>query len=327
MQHIFWAHSQRPCSAGFCQTGMAAFRWYASGSVLRSPADCCCRVLTTPTPVIAARLLEGIGGGLFVASSLSYVNSLPDHERMSGWFMALLNAGLVGGLVVAGWLAANIPGPSNGILFFTGLTLIPAAVSFLIHEPPTAIPRNDHTTALTQMLKEYRWLWYSSVILIGSTGVITSLYPKFSGYPPDSVGIWISLMSISTILAVLAASRLSLPPVVTIRWSAVLVMVSVMVSFYSPLGFLILGVLAGVVMISQISYLSGAKDHQGIAMGLFSTTSYLGMAALPFMAGILADTAGFFSAFFVTALCAGTVFLTIGRCRCPGQDSDQGTRD
>ncbi len=234
---------------------------------------------------------------------------------------------MLGGLIVAGWLAAHLPGPSNGILFFTGLTLIPAAVGFLIQEPPAAIPRNDHATALTQMLKEYRWLWYSSVILVGSTGVITSLYPKFSGYPPDSVGIWISLMSISTILAVLAASRLSLPPVVTIRWSAVLVMVSVMVSFYSPLGFLMLGVLAGVVMISQMSYLSGAKDHQGIAMGLFSTTSYLGMAALPFIAGILADTAGFFSAFFVTALCAGTVFLTIGRCRCPGQDIEQGSRD
>ena len=142
------------------------FRRYASGSASCSLSGLLLSGPTTPTLVIAARLLEGIGGGLFVASSLSYVNSLPDHERMSGWFMALLNAGLVGGLVVAGWLAVHVPVLfSGGILFFTGLTLIPVTVSFLIHEPPATIPRTDHTTALIRMLKEYRWprdRWSSS---------------------------------------------------------------------------------------------------------------------------------------------------------------------
>jgi MFS family permease len=166
------------------------------------------------------------------------------------------------------------------------------------------------------MVKNYRWLWYSTVILIGSTGVVTSLYPKFSGYSPDSVGVWISLMSVATILAVLAASRLSLLPVPTIRWSAALMVIAVMVSFYTPLGFVIIGILAGIVMIAQMSYLSGAKDYQGIAMGLFSTTSYLGMTILPLIAGVIADSTGFFYAFCVTALFAATVFFTIGRCNC-----------
>jgi MFS family permease len=282
-------------------------------------------VLTSPVPVIAVRLLEGIGGGLFVASSLSWVNSLPDHQRMSGWFMAFLNAGLVGGLVFAGWLAALFPGPANGILFFTGLTMIPAAVSFLIHEPPTATPRKDPPAALIGMVSDYRWLWYSSIVLIGITGVVTSLYPKFSGSSPDNVGIWISLMSIATILAVLASSRLSLPPVPAIRGSALLMVVAVMVTFYSPLGFVVLGFLSGLVMIVQMSFLSGIKDHQGIAMGLFSTTSYLGMTILPVMAGMIADSAGFFYAFCATALVAITVFFTIGRCRCPPRTTIKGT--
>ena len=47
-----------------------------------------------------------------------------------------------------------------------------------------------------------------------------------------------------------------------------------------------IGALAGIVMIAQMAFLAGIKEHQGIAMGLFSTTSYLGMAALPFIAGL-----------------------------------------
>jgi MFS family permease len=272
-------------------------------------------VLVMPFSVIVARFIEGVGGGFFVAAAMSYVNSLPDHEKKSGYFMALLNAGLVIGLVFSGWLAAQIPNPSAGILVFAGLSLIPAVASFFVHEPAAITSPGNHN-ALISLVKEYRWLWYSAVILIGITGVVTSLYPKFSGYSPDSVGIWISLMSIATIAGVLVASRLSLPPVLTIRWSAILMVIAVMVSYFSPLGFVMIGTGAGVVMIAQLNFLAKVKDNQGVAMGLFSTTSYLGMAALPFIAGLIADSTGFFYAFCATALCAGTVFFTIGQCDC-----------
>jgi MFS family permease len=81
----------------------------------------------------------------------------------------------------------------------------------------------------------------------------------------------------------------------------------------------IIGIGAGVVMIAQMAFLAQVKDHQGVAMGLFSTTSYLGMSALPFIAGLIADSAGFFYAFCLTAFFAGTVFFTIGRCDCRQQ--------
>jgi MFS family permease len=289
-----------------------------SGLVITVASGLLLSVLTAPIPVIALRLLEGVGAGFFVAASMSWVNSHMDHERMSGYYMASLNAGLVIGLVFAGWLAAHMPDPATGILVFTGLSIIPAVTSFFVQEPSAVAPRQDHK-ALPFLLSDLRWLWYSSIILVGITGVITSLYPKFSGYSTESVGVWISLMSVATILAVLAAPRLLLPPVNTIRWSAALMVVAVMVSFYTPLGFVFIGTLAGFVMISQMSYLSGVKDHQGIAMGLFSTTSYLGMGILPVIAGVIADSTGFFSAFCVTALFAVTVFFTIGRCNCPGK--------
>jgi len=283
-------------------------------------------VLTAPVAVVATRLLEGAGAGFFVAASMSYVNSLSDHERMSGYYMASLNAGLVIGLISAGWLAAHMPDPATGILVFAGVSLIPAAASFFVQEPSAVTPKGNQK-ALPFLLNDYRWLWYSAIILVGITGVVTSLYPEFSGYSPDSVGVWISMMSIATIIAVLAASRLSLPPVSTIRWSAALMVVAVMVSFYTPLGFVIIGTVAGFVMISQMAYLAGIKDHQGTAMGLFSTTSYMGMGILPVIAGLIADSTGFFAAFCVTALFAVTVFFTIGRCNCPGKTAVQVVRD
>jgi MFS family permease len=263
-----------------------------------------------------------VGAGFFVVAAMSYVNTLPDHEKMSGYFMALLNAGLVMGLVIAGFLATYLQNPAAGMMVFAGLCLIPAVAGFFIHETATVTHQGNLNTLLYLIL-EFRWLWYSSVILIGITGVVTSLYPKYSGYSPDSVGNWISLMSIATIAGILVASRLSLPPVPVIRWSALLMLIGVLGTYFSPLGFVMLGICAGTVMIAQMTFLAQVRDHQGVAMGLFSTSSYLGMAALPFITGIIADTTGFFYAFCITALFALTVFLTIGKCECNLQPSHQ----
>jgi MFS family permease len=281
-------------------------------------------VLVSPIPVIVTRIMEGVGAGFFVAAAMSYVNSLPDHERMSGYLMASLNTGLVIGLVFAGWLAVQISNPASGILVFSLLVIISAVASFFINETGTVAQKGDLKTIL-YLVSEFRWLWYSSIILIGITGVVTSLYPKYSGYSPDSVGNWISLMSIATIAGVLVASRLSLPPVPAIRWSALLMVIGVPVSYYTPLGFVMLGICAGVVMIAQMTFLAQVRDHQGVAMGLFSTSSYLGMAALPFITGIIADISGFFYAFCATALFAVTVVLTIGTCDCSQHRSLQDT--
>jgi MFS family permease len=271
--------------------------------------------ITSPFLVLGIRLFEGIGAGCFIAAAMSLVNSEPEHEKMSGYFMALLNAGLVSGLIVAGWLGVYFHLPAAGIMVFSGCAIIPACAAFLLSESPLTRPDTVHSVLLP-LVREYRYLWYSSVILVGITGVVISLYPEFSGVSSDIVGIWIALMSISTIIAVLIVSRFSLPPVPVIRWSAVLMVFGVLIAFYSPLGFIVIGALAGVVMIAQMAFLAGIKEHQGIAMGLFSTTSYLGMAALPFIVGLFADNFGFFVAFLATALCAITVALTIGQCAC-----------
>ena len=68
---------------------------------------------------------------------------------------------------------------------------------------------------------------------------------------------------------------------------------AVIITFLSPLGFVLIGALAGVIMIAQMTFLAEVHDHQGLVMGLFSTSSYLGMTILPVVAGFIADACRF----------------------------------
>ena len=266
-------------------------------------------VLTTaPYAVILLRFAEGVGAGFFVASAMSAVNYGPAHRQMSGVFMALLNTGLVIGLVVAGLLGTWLANPAAGIFLFSICSLVPFLTSLLIRESSQA-PLSQGRGSIVTSVKDFRWIWYSSVILIGITGVVTSLYPKFSGASPDRVGIWIAGMSCATIAAVLVASRVTIPPSTVIRFSAVLMAAGIIVTVVSPWGFVVIGCLAGFVMISQMAILAGAKEHQGVVMGMYSTAGYLGMTALPVLAGLVADQAGFFAAFILTALLTLTVVV------------------
>jgi MFS family permease len=283
-----------------------------SGLVITVTSGILLSILSAPYLVLAARFIEGIGTGCFIAAAMSYVNSRTDHEKMSGYYMAFLNAGLVTGLILAGWLASHTGNSMNGIVLFAGFTLFPAGTSFFMRD--TGEQSAPFSPAVfTSYVRNYRWIWFSSMVLVGITGVVSSLYPQYSGAPSESLGYWMAGMSVATIGAVLAASRASLQPVPVIRWSAVLMAVGVVFTFFSPWGFAVLGALAGIVMIAQMAFLAGEREHQGVAMGLFSTTSYLGMAVLPFIAGLIADMAGFFLAFCITAFIAILVAVTIDK--------------
>lgn len=275
-------------------------------------------VASGPLVAAGARFLEGTGAGLFVAAAMSFVNALPDHERMSGYFMASLNAGLVLGLAAGGILASHTGVPSAGILFFTALTAVFMVPGIGMDAGVPGEKQGTGTVLPTLAIAgRYRWLWYSAIVLVGATGVVTSLYPAYSDAASDVSGLWISAMSVATIAAVMVASRMDLPPVPTIRVAALAMAAGVVFSYYTPAGFLVVGAVAGIVMIAQMAFLAGAgRDRQGVAMGMFSATSYLGMSLLSFLAGILSDATSFYIAFLATALAALSVAPLIGRCSC-----------
>jgi MFS family permease len=275
---------------------------------------------TGPLTVIALRLAEGVGAGLFIAAGMSYVNSQPDHTRLSGYYLAMLNVGLVLGLAASGWLAVRFGEPALGIGVFTALSCAALAASLIFREiPAPALKTGTDLREAAGLIVNHARLWYSAVVLVGITGVISSLYPGFSGKTADLLGFWIAAMSVATIVTVIVVSWFPLPARAAIRWSAVFMVGGVALVYVSPLGFVILGALAGIVMVAQMTVLAGKRDRQGLVMGLFSTFSYLGMTILPFAAGLVAAGAGYPEAFLVTAVLAGTVAVSICGLhrRCP----------
>ena len=272
---------------------------------------------SSPFIMMCARLLEGIGAGIFVASSMSFINSLHNHERMSGFFMASLNGGLITGLVAGGILAIYIPFSSPGVLLFTAICIIPATGSISLRNGIHTPEGSDTGRMVPLIISEYRWLWYSAIVLIGVTGVAASLYPGFSAAPPSIDGIWIAAMSAATVITALIASNLELAPVPTIRMAALFMAAGILLSYFTPAGFIVIGAIAGIIMIAQMAFLADVgRQQQGIVMGIYSATSYLGMSLLSFLAGMVAESTSFFMAFCATALASVSVAITISWCSC-----------
>ncbi|MCK7537798.1 MAG: hypothetical protein MZV63_46025 [Marinilabiliales bacterium] len=72
-----------------------------------------------------------------------------------------------------------------------------------------------HTTAARSCISsaELPLALVASIILIGITGVVTSLYSEvLRGILRSILGFWIAGMSVATIAAVLIYSRVDLPP-------------------------------------------------------------------------------------------------------------------
>ena len=272
--------------------------------------------------IVLFRFIEGIGAGLFVPAALSLINARPDHETSSGYFMALLNIGLVAGLIGSGWLVEATGMQAAGIAVFTLIGVIPAVAGMFMQsgagerrqspdEPVRATGQR-----LLHVTREYFWLWVSTIVLLGITGALTALYPEFSDLSPGALGLTIAAMSTATAIAVIIVAHAHLPPIPTIKGASLAMAAAVLCVFVSPVFFILVGAIAGVVMIAQLAYLAESETRQGVVMGLFNAASYGGMTFLPVLAGFIAEITTFFIAFCILALCAVGVAFTIGRCRC-----------
>ncbi|MCU0628758.1 MAG: MFS transporter [Methanoregulaceae archaeon] len=276
---------------------------------------------TSTLLIVIFRFIEGIGAGLFVPAALSLINARPDHETSSGYFMALLNIGLVAGLIGSGWLTEVTGVGSSGIATFTLIGVIPALASMFMQSGTGRVRLHDESIRetgerLLRVSREYFWLWVSTIVILGITGALTVLYPEFSDLSPGILGVTIAAMSISTAIAVIVVAHAHLSPIPTIKGASLAMAAAVLSVFVSPVFFILVGAIAGVVMIAQLAFLAESEDRQGVVMGLFNAASYGGMTFLPFIAGFIAEITTFFIAFFIIALFAVGVAFTIGRCRC-----------
>lgn len=273
----------------------------------------------SPLVVIAARGLEGIGAGFFVASALSWVNVQKDSRMLSGYYFAALNIGLLSGLLITGWLAGF--GATLGLVVFTVVSVVPLLLSFTLSEEG----RDERETApLKDAVYRFRWIYLSSFIIVGTTGVISSLYPEFTGELPIVLSLQLAAMNLGTVVTSLAAPRIHIQPVPFIRVGGVIMAVAVALAFFAPdygwipviLVFAAVGGVVGFVFVAQMEYLAQSRIRQGTVVGIFNASAYGGMAFMPFLAGVVVDGVGYYAAFGLTTLLCAGIALLIGRCEC-----------
>ena len=123
-----------------------------------------------------------------------------------------------------------------GIQLFAGLALvIPPAKFFPAGCRPVA-PAKISAAVFLSFVRDYRWLWFSSVVLVGITGVVSHSTRSFRALLLRSRVLDCRDERLPLCAVVLAASRGSLPPFLTIRWSAVLMAAVGSALVYFPVG-------------------------------------------------------------------------------------------
>lgn len=292
-------------------------------------------ILHDPGILVLVRVGEGVGAGLFVSAALSWINYQRDHLHLAGIFMALLNGGLLCGLIAGGWIDLADEIVTEGVLLFT-LLFIPVLAILPLILPRRGVRTREATigppVSLATLIADAggmvirEWpLWYSVIILLGMTGFVQAIYPEISSLPPARVSMILAGMNLATIISTLLAPRIRTEPVLLIRMSAVLMAGFVLIFPTFWVAVVLIGYVAGVIIISQIHYLSVAEEHQGIAMGLFSTAQYAGMTIIPGIGGGVATAWSVMHSSVIIVILALISVITIGWCRCRGfvpPDSD-----
>ncbi len=321
---------------GILSDRIGQFRVISAGMILTVISGTFLAFVTDPELILLIRLIEGIGAGLFVSASLSWINYQQGHARLSGIFMALLNLGLLLGLVGGGWITGMLGDLTAGIRFFTILSVLPIITLLLClglgrADPAGSLSQSQQgaqsesqkgwrplLSEVSAMIRRQAPLWFSVIVLLGITGFVQALYPNLSGLAAAEVGTALAVMNLATIISSFAAPWFKIEPVLLIRVSAILMAILVLIFIQYPSSIFIMGFVAGLVMISQIRYLAIAEEKQGVAMGLYTTASYAGMTFIPAIGGYLAGLFSVSVAAALVALLAGICVLTIGSCSCRG---------
>ena len=294
-----------------------------AGLILTVVAGTAMILLSNPYMIAAARFAEGIGAGLFVASALAWINEQEEHKKISGYYFACINLGFLSSLVLTGYFSGY--SLMTGVLIFTVLATLALMLSLgtirrnLAADVKTDAADKPKFSNIAEIILGFLALFFSVAVLSGTTGVVISIYPGYSGISALAAGILIGLMDIGTITSSLYASRRAGRDIrFEIPVGAIIIAALVLILMFIPAGNLIaagvlfigIGAAYGTVTIAQVDYLSKTKYGQGAVLGIYNLFGYAGMAFMPFAAGILAESS-YPQAFLATALLCLIVCITI----------------
>ena len=299
--------------AGYASDRIGSVPLIRAGLLLTLLSGTLILVFPSGLPLILSRVIEGIGGGIFLSATLAWTNSQPSAARESGYVMAALNLGLVVGLLAAGWLDSVFENHLAGIAVFTALALPATAMSAAARESERAgLVRAD----VAGIVRNYFWLFVAVMVLVGVTGAVAAIYPGYTGNDSTVIALQLATINIATVGAVLVAPRFNLRPVPAIRASALLMAPAVAVGCVTPYAFPVIGALSGVTIVAVLEFLAETGIQQGVMTGLFNTASYAGFTILSALAGGVAGWFGFLPAFLLLAVMVAAAAVPIGRCRC-----------
>ena len=216
-------------------------------------------------PLLAFRVIEGIGAGLFLSAALAWANSQTPAGQLSGYVMAALNLGLVVGLLATGWLDAAFDSHLAGIALFTVLAIPAAAMSLVVRESErVGFAKAD----FAGIVRNYFWLFAAAVVLVGMTGAVAAVYPEYTGNDSSLLALQLATINIATVVALLVTPRINFRPAPTIRAASLLMAAAVLAGYFTPYAFPAIGALSGVFIVAVLAFLAETKIEQGVMTGL-----------------------------------------------------------
>ncbi|MCD4702932.1 MAG: MFS transporter [Methanosarcinaceae archaeon] len=272
--------------------------------------------------LIVARFVEGSACGAFFPAAYSLLSESPKKKQYMGEFNFLLNGGLASGVVLTGFLADT--SIRYGILIFTTISSVVLLFAIYLSRETAKTPdriQKDTLVEIVDNVKESYWtltyrpltrIWIIVFVLFGVNGVLLSLYPDYSlgTLTKSELGLSISIMYISTMAASILIARTSLEHNTMIKMGIILGALGALIAiWFAPVGFALLGIGSGFAMVGLPIAVSCANTNRGLAMGMYSTCTYGGLALVPIAAGIIVIQMGFEWVFVLNGLALGLMLL------------------
>lgn len=284
-----------------------------------------------------ARFMEGIGCGAFFPAAFSMLAEWKDSQRSLGEFNFLLNAGLASGVFLSGILAEiKIKTAINLFTLLTGISFI-----FLLSETGEMLSSNRKKKIFTSRTSNYPEgnrknfsllfeleshlkkaretilkssfgkIWGISVLLYGTTGLVTANYPDYSAgfLTKPELGLAISASYLTAMLSSLIAGRMNMDYKIVVKAGIILAGTGILLSVKMPIiAFSLIGAGGGIAVIGLIT--ATAKiSSSGFAMGLFNTAIYAGLGLGPVLGSLFLEPFGYETVFLGSAFVLLTMFF------------------
>ena len=284
-----------------------------------------------------ARFLEGIGCGAFFPAAFSMISEWKNSQRSLGEFNFLLNAGLAAGVFFSGMLAGLGIKTAIGIFtLLTGISFIFILLEtkeilysgrikkkFTLQNSNYPVKSQKSSSLLlelgshlkkagkTMLKSSFGKIWGVSVLLYGTTGLLTANYPNYSAgfLTKPELGLAISASYMAAMLSSLMAGKnknelqkhsKGRNNPCSGRHSALLKM--------PVLAFTLIGAGGGIAVVGLIT--ATAKiSSSGFAMGIFNTGIYAGLGLGPVFGSFFMGPLGYETVFFGSALVLFTMLL------------------